>query len=244
MPLGSKNIYFNIFNNTAEQDLLHSLVIESIAAWGIEVTYIPRNIGKLDKLYTADDQSYFTIAIPVMVYIKSIDGFTGDNSFMSQWGAEIRDQVTFAVSRRVFEATITPITGQPRPNEGDLIFYPLNQKCFQIKYTDPFTMNYPLGTLPTYDVSCELFEYSNEIFNTGIDIIDSIQTNMSTNIFDYALTDERGNMLLTENNDYLTYIDMSLSDILNTGANEVIETEANNVIIWNVEDPYSENEWS
>jgi len=168
--------------------------------------YVPRRVTNYDQLLGADDSSVYDTSMGIEMYIKSVDGFTGDGNFMSKFGIQIRDQVVFSVAQRVFNQEVASITSQSRPNEGDLIFFPLNQKCFQIKYVEKFEMFYQLGALQTWELTCELFEYSNEVFNTGIPEIDILQNKFSLNILDYALydelhnilTDEMGNILVTE----------------------------------------------
>tara|TARA_B100000287_G_scaffold250248_1_gene235203 strand:+ start:990 stop:2468 length:1479 start_codon:yes stop_codon:yes gene_type:complete len=66
-----------------------------------------------------------------------------------------------------------------RPMEGDLIYFPYNQKCFQITFVEHESPFYPGGTLPQFQLTCDLLEYSNEIFITGIPEIDSIEDNLS-----------------------------------------------------------------
>ena len=128
------NFYFNNFSASNEQGLLEDLIIEAIKIYGQDMIYIPRNIGNLDTLYTADDQSYYVQTYDVEMYIKSIDGFSGDGNFMSKFGLEIRDQVIFSISQRVFYNEIGYITNLVRPMEGDIVYFPLNKKCFQIKF--------------------------------------------------------------------------------------------------------------
>jgi hypothetical protein len=202
--------------------------------------YMPRNIGNLDKLYTADDQSSYTKAFLVELYIKSIDGFTGDGNFMSKFGLEIRDQVTFSIAQRVFNDEIGSYTAQVRPNEGDLIYFPLNNKCFQIKFVNKFEMFYQLGALQTWELVCELFEYSNEQLNTGIPEIDSIQTRLSTNILDRAITDEDGFYLMTEDGNYIVEENYNLDIIIGTGTNDITQAESSGFIDFTVTDPFSE----
>ena len=83
--------------------------------------------------------------------------------------------------------------------EGDLIYFTLNKKTFQIKYTNNKEIFYPLGILPTYQMTLELFEYSDETFDTGIPEIDAIQKDSSLNILDYLITTEDG-LIITDNN--------------------------------------------
>ena len=190
--------------------------------------YIPRKVTNFDKLYTEDDQSVYDQTFLIEMYIKSIDGFTGDGNFLSKFGVEIRDQVTFSVAQRIFNQEIGVFTGQSRPNEGDLIYFPLNKKCFQIRYTNKFEMFYQLGGLQTWEMTCELFEYSNETINTGIAEIDALQTKMSTNILDYALKDENNAPLSDENKNILVTQKYVLENINPTADNSTIQQGSNN----------------
>jgi len=236
----STNFYFNNFKNNQEQQLLEDLIVEAIKIYGEDMFYIPRNINNLDKLYTADDQSSYTQAFLVELYIKSVDGFSGDGNFMSKFGLEIRDQVIFSVAQRTFTNEIGSYTTLTRPREGDLIYFPLNNKCFQIKYVNKFEMFYQLGALQTWEMTCELFEYADEVFNTGIPEIDRIQTNFSTNILDYAILDEDGSYLQDEANDFLVMEQYNLGVITGTGVNDIMAAETTGVIDWSEKDPFSE----
>ena len=103
--------------------------------------YIPRKLNNYDAVYGADDQSSYENAYPIEIYIKNVDGFQGDGNFMSKFGLEIRDRVVFSMAQRIFNEEIGTFTNQVRPNEGDLIYFPLNKKCFQIKYVNKFKDN-------------------------------------------------------------------------------------------------------
>ena len=209
--------------------------------------YIPRKLGKFDQLYTADDQSVYDQAIEVEMYIKSVNGFTGDGNFMSKFGLEIRDQVTFSVSQRVWLQEVGTITGYSRPNEGDVIYFPLNKKVFQIKSVSKLEMFYQLGGLQTWELTCELFEYSNEQFNTGVPAIDILQDKFSTNILDYSITDEEGFYLLDEEENFIVVQRFDLETSVPGAANEILnDGTANfpmgsgNFIDFTTIDPFSE----
>lgn len=234
------NFFFNNFQSSQEQLLLENLIIEAIKIYGEDMFYIPRNINNLDKIYTADDQSSYTIAFPIEMYIKSVDGFSGDGNFMSKFGLEIRDQVIFSVAQRIFYDEIGSATTLVRPREGDLIYFPLNKKCFQIKYVNKQEMFYQLGALQTWEMTCELFEYSNEDIDTGIPEIDSIQTRLSTNILDYAIMDEQNNYLMDESGNYLVTQTYDLEHIIGTGENDSIQNETDDFVDFSVHDPFSE----
>lgn len=235
------NIFFRNYDASMEQKLLEDLVIESIRQYGEDMYYLPRKINAYDPIYGEDAQSSYESSYLVEMYIKSVDGFEGDGTFLSKFGLEIRDRVTFTIARRVFEDEISSENEQLRPNEGDLIYFPLNKKCFQIKYVEKFSMFYPLGTLPTYDLQCELFEYGGEAFNTGIDELDSLQTTFSANALDYVLRTEDGSILLTEDGAYLD-LELYLQDEMVQAAeeNDEIQQESDDILDFSSKDPFSE----
>jgi hypothetical protein len=218
------------------------LIIEAVRIYGQDMYYIPRKLNNYDSVYGADDQSSYEIAYPIEIYIKSVDGFQGDGNFMSKFGIEIRDQVIFSVAQRRFTEEVEVYNTQVRPNEGDLIYFPLNKKCFQIKFVNKFEMFYQLGALQTWEMTCELFEYSNEILNTGIPEIDILQKKFSTNIIDWAITDEAGNYLLDELENYLVSEKFSLSQILPGADNQQIQDESDLFVDFTAIDPFSEGD--
>ena len=231
------NFFFNNFQSSQEQLLLENLIIEAIRQYGQDMYYIPRKLNNYDSVYGADDQSSYENAYSIELYIKSIDGFSGDGDFMSKFGVEIRNQVIFSVAQRRFNEEIGEYTTQVRPNEGDLIYFPLNKKCFQIKYVNKFEMFYQLGALQTWEMTCELFEYSNEKLNTGIPEIDNLQKKFSQNQFDWLLKDESGNAILTEEGDYIV---MESAPVISGSDNDWIQQESDQFVDWSTVDPFSE----
>ena len=236
------NFFFNNFQASQEQYLLENLIIESIRIYGQDMMYVPRKLNKYDDVYGADDQSSYESAYPMEMYIKSVDGFTGDGEFMSKFGIEIRNQVIFSMAQRVFNEEVGEFTTQVRPNEGDLIYFPLNKKCFQIKYVNKFEMFYQLGALQTWEVTCELFEYSGELLNTGIPEIDILQKKYSTNVLDWGLlTDElEPKYILDEDGDYLILEGSSLNDLVPASDNEEIQRESDLFVDFSSMDPFSD----
>jgi hypothetical protein len=202
--------------------------------------YLPRTLIDQDEIYGSDSVSQYNGAYPIEMYIKSVNGFTGDGVFMSKFGLEIRDQVTFSVAQRVFNDEVQTFTDILRPREGDLIYFPLNKKAFEIKFVDNREFFYQLGALQTYELTCELFEYSSEVFNTGIEEIDQIQTKYSLNVFDWAILDENGDRLLDENSDYIVVEGYSAGQIDALADNEDIQVESDNFLDFTERDPFSE----
>lgn len=203
--------------------------------------YVPRVLNKYDDVYGADDQSSYEKAYQIEMYIKSIDGFTGDGDFLSKFGIEVRNQVVFSMAQRIFSQEVGAFTNQTRPNEGDIIYFPLNQKIFQIKYVNKFEMFYQLGSLQTWEVTCELFEYSGENFSTNIPEIDNIQLLNSTNAFDFAVKDEFDKYILDEESKVVIMEGKSVDDLIVLDDSDEIQQESDTFVDFSVSDPFSEN---
>lgn len=233
------SVFYNNFGASQEQEMLESLIVESIRIFGHDVWYVPRKLNNYDGVYGADDQSSYEQAILMEMYIKSYDGFKGDGNFMSKFGIEIRDQVVFSMSQRIFEDEVGVQTSQPRPNEGDLIYFPLNKKCFQIKYVNKFEMFYPLGRLYTWDVTCEVFEYSNETISTGIAEIDSLQVKYDINQYDWTLRNELDQAILTEDGDFIVLENSATEDLVVGDDAMQIQQESDMFVDFTVKDPFS-----
>ena len=180
------------------------------------------------------------------MYVKSVDGFTGDGIFLSKYGLEIRDEVIFSVAKRRFDKQVGGVDStRNHPKEGDLIYFPLNKKSFQIKFVDYKPFFYQLGELQTYDLVCELFEYSGETFSTGNTEIDEIQTRYDTNVLTDAVLTEDGEYLLTENGQYLLQGEFSISD-QDLGSDNIPiqdEQDLKDIFDWSELDPFSEGQY-
>ena len=234
------NFFFNNFKASQEQLLLENLVIESIKIYGQDMYYVPRKLNNYDPVYGADDISTYDTAYPIEMYIRSVDGFSGDGEFLSKFGIEIRNQVVFSVARRIFAEEVGEQSTQIRPNEGDIIYFPLNQRCFIIRFVNKYEMFYQLGAIQTWEMTCEVFEYSDEKFNTGIPEIDRIANRHDTDIFNWSIMDEDGNMLMTEESDYIILEHKSVEDVVPNADNEDIQDEGNTFIDFDAKDPFSE----
>lgn len=174
------------------------------------------------------------------MYIKSIDGFGGDQEFLSKFGVEIRNQVVFSVARRIFSEEVGEFTTQVRPNEGDLIWFPLNQRAFQIKYVNKYEMFYQLGALQTWEMTCEVFEYSGELINTGIPEIDNIQKKYSVNMLDWTIKTITNEPITTEDGYYITLENSSVNDLIPAADNDEIQQESDLFVDFSSVDPFSE----
>ena len=175
------NPHFQHFDATNEQYLVQDLIIESIKIYGHDVYYMPRTLVNEDTLYSEDTISAFNDAYVVEMYIKNVDGFEGEGDFMSRFGLEIRDQITFSVAQRTFKNLQLDST-YDRPKEGDIIYFPLTKKVFEIRFVEHESVFYQTGALQTYDLVCELFQYEDQAIDTGIDDIDKIEREESYSI--------------------------------------------------------------
>ena len=168
------NPFFSNYNFFNEQQLIDDLVIESIQLYGVDTYYITRVSTSFDHILNEDSLTVFDAAYHVDLYVKTVDGFQGDGDFLSKFGLQIRDTATFTIAYRTFEKFVTrENVNITRPREGDLIYMPMNDKFFKITFVEHESVFYQSGTLQVYDLKCELFEYSNERFETNIEEIDT-----------------------------------------------------------------------
>lgn len=238
------SVFFNNFQSSQEQILIENLILESIQIYGHDVYYLPRTTVNKDTIYEEATLSEFKTAHYVDMFIKNIDGFDGDGDFISKFGLEIRDRITFTIARRRFADDIGTEIELNRPREGDLIYFPLNRKVFEIKFVEHEAIFYQLGALQTYDLVCELFEYSSEKFATGIADIDDLYVgsvasgiNYSIALSDFSLQTEDSNPydLLAEDGYLLVDEQFAIA-----GDNEEIEAESDDFIDFSELDPFSE----
>jgi hypothetical protein len=169
------NFYFNPFPTnqiTSEQLLVEDLVIEAMQIYGMDIFYMPRSSrDSVDLLYGEDTLKTYTSAYPLEMYLEDVTGMEGEGDFMSKFGLEIRDELTFLVSRRRFAFTVN----QLRPNEGDLIYVPMLQNFFEITFVEHENgqaMYYTLGrgrggNVYVYALKLKQFVFSNEVIETG-----------------------------------------------------------------------------
>jgi len=168
-----RNIYFSA-GARAEQNLYEDLIIESIKIYGQDLYYMPRDLVNVDAVFREDPVSKFNSNYLLEMYVDNIDGFDGEGDLFTKFGVEIRDQVTFTVSKRRWQQTVmrydNEITGT-RPFEGDLVFTPFSKKLFQIMHVEHEQPFYQLNNLPVFKLQCELFEYNDEdidVYNEDI----------------------------------------------------------------------------
>ena len=162
----------------SEQNLIESLIIESLKIYGQNVFYIPRTQVAKDEILGEDPLSKFEQAFPIEMYFENVDNLGGQGPFIQKFGLFNEMSATLVVARSRWQELV----GQhgntfvpARPNEGDLIYFPLTKGLFEIKFVqhqDPF---YQLGKLYTFKMEVELFQYASEKIDTGVAEIDKFE---------------------------------------------------------------------
>lgn len=192
-----------------------------------------------DQLYGEVSQPRYVNAYPIEMYIKNVDGFGGEGSFLSKFNLEIREEIEFSISTRVFGQEVGVAEDLSRPREADLIWFPLAGRMFKISYVDSKPVFYQLGTVAFYDLRCQLFEYSNEIFTTGIPEVDAISVDYSIESGLDELLLEDGSVLVDEAGFSLLQ-DGTNNDTSVLSDNDFLQTNGTGIIDFTEFDPFSE----
>mgnify|MGYP003316818791 FL=1 len=98
---------------------------------------------------------------------------------LSKFGIQATNEVTLIISKERFETYVSPLMKNEdniklstRPKEGDLVYFPLGDRLFEIKYVEHEKPFYQLKNTYVYELRCELFRYEDEVIDTGVDEID------------------------------------------------------------------------
>ena len=177
---------FFLGGTASEQRLVQDLVNEHLRFHGVEVIYIPRKYVNRKTILEEVQTSKFDDNFALEAYVNNFDGYSGAGDILTKFGVSVRDELMLTVSKERFEDFIAPfMAGQDdgtdsselptstRPREGDLVYFPLGQRLFEIKFVeheDPF---YQLGKNYVYMLKCELFEYEDELIDTSIAEVDT-----------------------------------------------------------------------
>lgn len=169
----------------SEQNLVENLIIESIRQYGREFYYIPRKLVAPDAIFGEDNLSKFENAYMIEGYLDNVDNFGGQGAFMSKFGMFIEEQGQITIARARWEELVgqfgTSIIPR-RPAEGDLIYYPLSDGLFEIKFVEHQNPFYQLGRLYVYKLKIELFQYSSERIETELDDLNQIALDMTFDV--------------------------------------------------------------
>jgi hypothetical protein len=162
-----------------EQGLIQDLINEQLRMYGVEIYYLPRQFVTKKTIIKEVIESSFSYAYPIEAYVDTYDGYNGLGTLMSKFGIQEMDDITLTISKERFELYIAPLSKNlpnieliTRPKEGDLIYFPLGDRIFEIKYVEHEKPFYQLQKNYVYQLTCELFRYEDEVIDTSIEEID------------------------------------------------------------------------
>jgi hypothetical protein len=162
---------------------------------------------------------------------------SGDNNAPSrQFLTGAKDTESFMLEGSDYLNTIN------RPQEGDLIYFPMVGKIFEIKFVEHEQIFYQTGRLQTYDVRCELFEYSSERIDTGNTEIDTIEDTYSLDVLDQQLTleDGTGVALFEDGGTLLQEFTIDTKDA--SANNSFFQFQADNILDFSEQNPFGDQD--
>ena len=226
-----RNTYFS-HGTHAEKRLYEDLIIEQLKVFGNDVYYMPREeISRDDILGNTTDK--FTDAYSIEMYVEDVNGFAGQGDLVGKFGIEVRDELTFVVSRRQFEILVDNTSNTlsiNRPREGDIIWMPLFKKFWQIDFVEDEDPMYQINDLPIFKLKCSMWEYSSESVETGVEDIDDRLDTVTLDVLENQISLESGTTssgsLLSEN------ITGDVQVLLSEAGDTIVdETDSDNIIL-------------
>ena len=183
----------------SEQSLIQDLINEQLRMYGVEVYYLPRKYITEKTVIREFIKSVFDDAYPIEAYLENYEGYNENAVLMSKFGIQQTQEVNLIISKDRWESYIQPlIKNEPniklstRPKEGDIIYFPLGDRLYEIKYVEHEKPFYQLQKNYVYELRCELFRYENEVIDTGVDNIDDLLVGGESD----GLTDDSLNTIL------------------------------------------------
>ena len=165
--------------STSEQNLVQDLINEQLRMYGVEVHYLPRKYMNEKTIIREVVQSIFNDSYPLEAYVDNFEGYADNPTLLTKFGIEQTNEVNLVISRERWETYIQPLLKNEsnvklttRPKEGDLVYYPLGDRLFEIKYVEHEKPFYQLRKSYVYTLKCELFRYEDEVIDTGVAEID------------------------------------------------------------------------
>lgn len=174
------NPYFPTYYQgyVGEQNLAQDLVDEQIKMFGTDIYYLPRTMFRdsdLGDIHYSKYQSQFQVEM----LLQNVEGFGEQSEFISKFGIRITDEVRFIVSSRRWtqaEAQYNPTLTVPgRPNEGDLLYFPLTKDLYEIKFVEKEMPFYQFGKLQFIIITAEIYELGDDKIATGNAEIDEFE---------------------------------------------------------------------
>lgn len=163
---------FFLQGSPGEQRLVQELINEQLKIYGVEILYIPRKFVRQETIIREVTSSRFDDNFALEAYVSNYDGYAGSGDILTKFGMSLKDELTIIISRERFEDFIAPfldsmdndeIILSTRPREGDIIYFPLGKRLFEVKFVEHEQPFYQLGKTYVYELRCELFEYEDEI---------------------------------------------------------------------------------
>ncbi len=177
MPLNP----FFLQGSASEQRLVQDLINEQLRIYGVEVFYMPRKFIGTDNVMKENIVARFDDSFALEAYVQNYEGFAGSGDLMTKFGVRTTDELTLVISRERYDDFVsvfyqdgedeTKLTS--RPKEGDLIYFPLSDSLFEVKFVEHEQPFYQLGKLYMYQLTCELYEYEDAVIDTSIKEIDN-----------------------------------------------------------------------
>jgi hypothetical protein len=173
---------FFLQGSPGEQRLVQDLINEQLKIYGVDVVYIPRKFVRKQTIIKEIQSSKFDDNFAIEAYVNNFEGYSGQGDILTKFGMSLKDELSLIISKERFEDFISPflngadddeIVLSSRPREGDLVYFPLGQRIFEVKFVEHEVNFYQLGKLYVYELKCELFEYEDEVIDTTIDEIDT-----------------------------------------------------------------------
>jgi hypothetical protein len=165
----------------SEQNLIQDLINEQLRMYGVEIHYLPRKYLTEKTVLKEVVQSMFDDAYPLEAYLENFEGYGDNTTILSKFGIQQTQEVTLIISRERFETYISPLMKNEsnvkltkRPKEGDLVYFPLGDRLFEVKFVEHEKPFYQLQKNYVYQLKCELFRYEDEVIDTGVSEIDDI----------------------------------------------------------------------
>jgi hypothetical protein len=232
------NIHFNK-SYGQEQNLIESLVVETIKIHGIDVKYLPKTIVNLDTIFQEDLISLFDRAYTIEAYPKDYSGFQGNGDMLSKFGLEIRDTINFCISKKRYREQIGNFQNNMRPIEGDIIYFPVEGSFFEIKYVNNRIPFFTLGANHVFELKCDKLEYNSERITVGIPEIDDKITyySIANTGIDYITTDRDAVLQTEDGNNLQIETDKEVDMELNI-QNKKIQDYSDTIINFNEENPF------
>ena len=170
---------FFLQGSKTEQGLIQDLINEQLRMYGVEVYYLPRKYLTEKTIIKEVIESSFDNAYPIEAYVENFDGYGDNTTILSKFGIQALNELTITISKERFEEYITPLIKDQsniklssRPKEGDIIYFPLGDRLFEIKFVEHEQPFYQLQKNYVYTLKCELFRYEDEVIDTGVSFID------------------------------------------------------------------------